>query len=160
MFERRFPINILALDPGLSLGWASLCNGRIESGTHLFNLGRGDSAGMRFLRFRSWLVDMLTMTKPTLVTFERAHLRGGFATDLLVGMTSRIQEECASRGIECEAVHSATLKKFATGSGRGDKGGMMKHASIRFGRNVADDNEADALCLLDLAMKTYEGPKP
>lgn len=150
-------MNILTLDVGTKTGWASLYQGHVESGVHEFSLGRGDSPGMRFLRFRSFLVDMLTMTKPDLVTYERAHMRGGFATDLLVGMTSRVQEECAVRNINCEAVHSGTLKKFATGSGRAQKDAMRRHASIRFDRNVESDDEADALCLLDLAMKTTGG---
>jgi len=148
-------MNILAIDCGTKTGWASWSNGHLESGVHEFSLARGDSPGMRFLRFRSFLVDMVTMTKPDLVTYERAHMRGGFATDLLVGLTTRIQEECAARRINCEAVHSATLKKAACGSGRADKAAMLKAASERFGRVVTSDDEADALCLLDLAMKTF-----
>lgn len=148
-------MNILAIDPGTKTGWASLYQGHVESGVHEFALGRGDSPGMRFLRFRSFLTDLLTMTKPELVTYERAHMRGGFATDLLVGMTSRIQEECAARGINCEAVHSATLKKGVAGSGRADKGAIMRCMSEEFGRRITDDNEADALGLLWLAMKTF-----
>jgi Holliday junction resolvasome RuvABC endonuclease subunit len=150
-------MNILAIDPGTKTGWASLYQGHVESGVHEFSLGRGDSPGMRFLRFRSFLVDMLMMTKPELVIYERAHMRGGFATDLLVGMTSRVQEECAARSINYEAVHSATLKKFAAGSGRAQKDLMKAHASTRFGRNIESDDEADALCLLDMAMKTFGG---
>jgi Holliday junction resolvasome RuvABC endonuclease subunit len=150
-------MNILAIDPGTKTGWASLYQGHVESGVHEFSLGRGDSPGMRFLRFRSFLVDMLTMTKPELVVYEQAHMRGGFATDLLVGMTSRVQEECAARSINYEAIHSTTLKKFAAGSGRAQKDLMKAHASIRFGRNIISDDEADALCLLDMAMKTFGG---
>lgn len=146
-------MNLLAIDPGTRLGWASFAHGHVESGVHEFALGRGDSPGMRFLRFRNWLADMLTMAKPELVIFERPHMRGGFATDLLVGFVTRIQEACAERGIECQAVHSATLKKSACGSGRADKSMMVKAASERFGKPVTDDNEADALNLLWLAMQ-------
>ena len=99
------------------------------------------------------LVDIITMTAPGLVIYERAHMRGGFATDLLVGFTTRIQETCAEKGIECEAVHSATLKKGVTGSGRADKGAIMRCMSEEFGRRITDDNEADALGLLWLAMQ-------
>lgn len=146
-------MNLLAIDPGTHCGWASLSNGHVESGVHDFALGRGDSPGMRFLRFRNWLADMLTMTKPGRVIYERAHMRGGFATDLLVGLTTRIQEMCAEKGIECEAIHSATLKKGVTGSGRADKGAIMRVMSEEFGRKITDDNEADALGLLWMAMK-------
>ena len=145
--------SILAIDPGTHCGWASFHKGHIESGVHDFALGRGDSPGMRFLRFRNWLADILTMSAPQLVVYERPHLRGGYATDLLVGFVTRIQEACAERGIECEAVHSATLKKGVTGSGRADKGAVMRVVSEEFGRKVTDDNEADALGLLWIAMK-------
>ena len=149
-------MNILALDCGTKTGWASSFAGHIESGTHDFTPARGDSPGMRFLRFRSWLKDMFSMTDPALVIYERAHMRGGYATDLLVGFTTRIQEECAEQGVECEAVHTATLKKAATGSGRADKAAMIAVAEERFGRTTVDDNEADALCLLWYAMREHK----
>jgi len=148
-------MNILAIDPGTRLGWSSLFKGYVESGVHEFRLDRGDSPGIRFLRFRAWLVDMLAMTNPELVVFERPHMRGGYATDLLVGLVTRIQEECAARRIECEAIHSATLKKHATGSGRADKAAMLKSAREEWGKHITDDNEADARWILDWAIKKY-----
>ena len=149
-------MNILAIDPGTRCGWASFYAGHVESGTHEFPLPRGCSPGLRFLRFRSWLADMIRMSQPDLIVYERPHLRGGYAVDLLVGFTSRIQEACAEAGIECEAVHSATLKKAATGSGRADKRAMLEAASERFGKRIDDDNEADALMLLWLAMREHK----
>ena len=151
-------MNILAIDPGTKTGWAALYKGHIESGTHEFTTARGSSPGLRFLRFRSWLADMFRMTEPDLVVYERPHMRGGYATDLLVGFTTRIQEECAdpSRNIECEAVHTATLKKATTGSGRAGKDEMAAVAEERFGKSVEDDNEADALCLLWYAMQEHK----
>ena len=146
-------MNILALDLGTRTGYASFVNGRVESGVQDFALGRGDSHGMRFIRFNRWLTEMIALTMPALITYERPHLRGGFATDLLVGFATRVQERCAEAGIECEAVHSATLKKAATGSGRAAKDAMIAVAEERFGKRVASDDEADALCLLWMAMK-------
>ena len=146
-------MNLLSIDPGTSCGWASLSAGRVESGVHQFSLGRGDSPGMRFIRFNSWLSEMIALGKPELIIYERPHLRGGYATDLLVGFATRIQEACAVTGIECEAVHSATLKKSACGSGRADKAMMILKARERFSKDVTSDDEADALNLLWLAME-------
>ena len=146
-------MNILAIDPGTHCGWASFDGERVESGVHEFRLGRGDSPGMRFLQFNAWLAEMIALVKPTLIVFERPHLRGGYATDLLVGFTTRIEERCAEAGLECHAVHSATLKKAATGSGRADKLGMMRAMSERYGRTIDNDNEADALGLLWVTMQ-------
>jgi Holliday junction resolvasome RuvABC endonuclease subunit len=146
-------VNLLAIDPGISCGWASFSAGRVESGVHEFELGRGDSPGIRFLHFNSWLSDMIALVKPNLIIFERPHMRGGYATDLLVGFVTRIEEKCAVCGIEHQAIHSATLKKSVCGSGRADKAAMIRAASERFGRPIESDDEADALGLLWVAMK-------
>ena len=88
-----------------------------------------------------------------LIIYEMPHFRGGPATDVLVGMATRIQEFGALYGIEYTPVHSATLKKFATGSGRASKESMLSRAREEWGEHVIDDNEADALFLMDYARK-------
>jgi len=148
-------MNILAIDTGTHCGWASCVNGQVESGVQHFELGRGDSPGVRFMHFRSWLELMMLRISPELVIYERPLLFGGYATDLLVGFVTRIQEECARRGIEHQAVQVSTLKKAATGSGRAAKAAMIKAASEYFGREIKDDNEADALMLLWIAMEEH-----
>ena len=147
---------ILAFDFGSRTGWAALSDGHIESGVQVFDLSRGESSGMRFIRFRKWLEEILRLIQPGLCVYEAAHHRGGFATEFLVGMTTRLQETCAEKGIEYAAVHSATLKKFATGSGRADKSAMMKRAAVLFpDRRIEDDNESDALMLLEYARAKF-----
>ena len=148
-------MNILTIDCGTKTGWASLVNGRIESGVQYFSLKRGESKGIRFLRFNTWLVGMLELVKPYVVVYEMAHFRGGSATEILVGMTTRIEEFCESKSIEYSSVHSATLKKFATGSGRASKQDMMKMASQFFAKVVDSDDEADALLILAWAREEY-----
>ena len=56
----------------------------------------------------------------------------------------------AKYNIETMPVHTATLKKFATGNGRASKEDMVK-AAIQRGWNPVDDNEADAILLLEYA---------
>jgi len=140
---------ILALDCGTHTGWAFGDGSRIESGVQVFDLKRGESPGMRYIRFNAWLQEIFDLLEPDLVAFEMAHHRGGAATELMAGMTTRILEACADRGINHTSVHSATLKKFATGSGRADKEAMKKRASKIAGRLIISDDEADALCLLE-----------
>ena len=150
-------MNIIAIDCGGSLGWASLCDGRLESGVQVFDLKRGESPGMRFLRFNFWLVYIIKAVKPKLIGFEAAHHRGGAATDLLVGMTTRIIEACALNGIEHAAVHSSTIKKSMAGKGNASKDEMIAKARLLYPLvNIADDNEADALLLLAYLVKEYE----
>ena len=151
---------ILALDLATKTGWAMRQNGQIISGVQDFSLKRGDSPGMRYLYFMAWLQQFskLEMTsvygteqiKPTIV-YEQPHMRGGHATEVLAGLVATLQAFCSSFGIEHTAVHTATLKKFATGSGRADKAGMILYAKGKLGHDPIDDNEADAVCLLHYA---------
>ena len=62
-----------------------------------------------------------------------------------------MQESCARHSIEHAGVHSATLKKWTTGKGNADKTAMIEADARRFGVPVTDDNEADALALLEYA---------
>lgn len=149
-------MNILAIDPGGRCGWSSLVDNRIESGVQEFSLRRGESKGMRFLRFNTWFKGMLELIKPHIVVYEMAHMRGGHATEVLLGMTTRIEEFCEEKNIEYSSVHSATLKKFATGSGKANKEAMIKAAMSAFGKAVEDDNEADSLMLLKYAREEFD----
>jgi len=158
-------VNVLALDLGTKTGWALSEGGRIESGVQTFDVKRGESPGMRFLRFNRWLDEThavyhraaLALGKESgrldLIVYEQTHNRGGAATEVAAGFATRVQEFCARLSIEHAAVHSATLKKFTTGSGRGDKAGMFA-AALAHGwiTGQPDDNEVDAVCLLHYAL--------
>ena len=172
-------MNILALDLGTRTGWALSESGRIESGVQVCDVKRGESPGMRFVRFNRWLQEATDNHDPNapavstdgtlyyrprvdIIVYEQAHHRGGAATEVAAGFATRVQEFCARHGIEHAAVHSATLKKFTTGSGRGDKTVMFRAAlakgwlsgtrAIVEDRPLVDDNEVDAICLLHYAL--------
>lgn len=148
-------MNILTIDCGTKTGWASFIDGHFESGVQDFSLKRGESKGIRFLRFNTWFNAMLKLTKPDVVVYEMAHFRGGHATEILVGMTTRIEEFCENNNIEYSSIHSGTLKKFATGKGNASKADMIKMAGQFFAKVVESDDEADALLMLKWAMKEF-----
>lgn len=157
-------MNVLALDLGTHTGWALRRHGAvgaaIESGVQVFDLRRGESPGMRYMRFRRWLGEMGqdTAAHGLLIAYEAAHHRGGAATELLCGLTTRVHEWAAQHPwSEHQAVHSATLKKWATGRGNADKEAMRRAMVDRgwwapiaheHGRAPIDDNEVDAVVLL------------
>ena len=146
-------MKILALDLATKTGWALRSNGHVESGVQVFDLKRGESPGMRFVRFRRWLYQMLeSFEAGDVVAFEQAHHRGGAATQLCVGMSTRVLEACAELGLEHTSVHSATLKKFATGSGRASKEEMLATARARW-PEVKTHDEADARHLLQYVVE-------
>lgn len=201
-------MRILAIDAGKHCGWATWDGQHLESGVQTFDLKRGESPGMRFLWFRTWLaivgrhlgdckvcagMGILNYAENTnqepaahqclacagtgripgqhVIVYEQPHHRGGHATEVLVGMTTRIQEFAAEIGAEHAAVHTGTLKKWATGNGRAGKADMIEAAkrwlwneSFVPHRDLAaylaepmDDNEADALLLLAWARENLEG---
>ncbi len=149
-------MKILALDTATKTGWCLLENGRIvESGVQDFTKKRGESNGMMFLRFRKWLTDMVLDYDPELVIYEQAHHRGGASTEIGVNLTGRVQEICAGHKINFTTIHTATLKKFATGSGRGEKQAIMDRAELYLNRKPIDDNEADAVMMALYADNEY-----
>jgi Holliday junction resolvasome RuvABC endonuclease subunit len=157
---RRAVVNILALDLGTRTGWALSENGRIESGVQVCDVKRGESPGMRYVRFNRWL-DEITWDRTRshdqrrvgLVVYEAAHHRGGAATEILSGMATRVLEMCARYPMEHASVHSATLKKFVTGRGNADKTQVARYAVLKqWATDGMDDNEVDALCLLRYAL--------
>ena len=151
---------ILALDLATHTGWALGWETARESGVQVFDVKRGESPGMRYVRFRRWLVDLVFSHLPegmaeledvALIVYEQAHQRGGAATEVAAGFTTRVQEFCAEHGLEHAAVHSGTLKKYATGKGNAKKPDMLAAARTKLGYAGSDDNEADALWLLQYA---------
>lgn len=152
-------MKILALDCATKTGWCLLDeNGKIiESGVQSFEKRRGESNGLVFLRFRNWLGKLIEFRPDGigLLVYERAHMRGGAATELCVGLQTRVQEVAAERSIESLPVPSTTLKKWATGSGNANKVDMMIASKKYLGRPPEDDNEADAVLLAQYAHSEY-----
>lgn len=139
---------ILALDTGTKTGW---CIGS-TSGVQVFDLKRGESVGMRFLRFRAWLTEIVCLAGGVaVICYEQAHHRGGHATQVAVGFITEILTFSALHKIETMPVHSGTLKKFATGSGVAKKPDMITAARAH-GYAPTDDNEADACLLYEYAV--------
>ena len=155
-------MKILALDLGTKTGWAfsdAKDIKRVYSGMQDFSLKRGESPGMRLLSFDKWIYEMLAKHKPKMVGYEMPHQRGGHSTQLLLSMLGILHVACEKAGIEYASVHSATLKKSATGSGKASKEEMIRIAVVKFSREIIDDNEADALHILAWARNTFEKEK-
>src|SRR2546426_10309836 len=107
-------LTVLALDLAPRTGWALQENGRFESGVAVFDVKRGESPGMRYLRFRRWLeeagaraaVIVYEQTVPASTRFSSASTR-----EIAAGFATRVQEYCAARGIDHAPVYPSTLKK-------------------------------------------------
>ena len=153
-------MKILGIDPGLKCGWSIIdaeTNLVTDSGVEDFSKKRGESNGLVFLRFRKWLERMVDFAGPRLqlIVYEQAHHRGGYATELGVGLMTRIQEVAAVHKIHYASVHTATLKKWATGHGHADKELMMKESVRYLGREPVSDDEADSVLIAFWGMEEY-----
>jgi Holliday junction resolvasome RuvABC endonuclease subunit len=146
-------VNLLALDMSTKTGWAT--NAGRQSGVQVFDVRRGESPGMRFLRCRAWLNEIWKLLggKIDVICYEQAHHRGGAATACCVGLVTTVLAFAAEHNIETMPVHTGQLKKWATGKGNAGKPQMIQTAKAR-GWSPADDNEADAQLLLEYAIET------
>ena len=149
---------ILALDLGTHTGWAlHHLDGTVVSGTAHFKPGRFEGGGMRFLRFRRWLTELLTDTGGlSAIYFEEVRRHAGVdAAHVYGGLMAHLTAWCEHHNIPYQGVPVGTIKKHATGKGNASKEEMLAAASRR-GYAPIDDNEADALALLHWAVETQE----
>jgi hypothetical protein len=147
---------LLALDLGQKTGWAVRnADGAIASGTVEFKPGRFEGGGMVFLRFRAWLQEVdETAGGIGAVYFEEVRFHHGVtAAHAYGGFLAHLTAWAEMFKIPYRGVPVGTIKRHATGRGNADKEAVI--AAVRaLGFDPADDNEADALALLDWALKT------
>jgi len=151
-------VNILALDLATKTGWASKYNNYFCSGVQDFSLRRGESPGMKFLRFRRWLEELTAISSYDVIIYEQAisgRTANANVAQTAFGFAAIVQEICAQNAIEHTTVHASTLKKHATGKGNAKKDAMIIAAKEKWPDiQIIDDNHADALHILDYALKT------
>ena len=153
------PSAVLALDLGTTTGWAmGLTDGTVVSGTMAFRPGRYEGGGMRYLRFRSWLDEMLRQA-PDLgaVYFEEVRRHAGTdAAHIYGGFLAHLSAWCEQRRMPYQGVPVGAIKRHVTGKGNADKQAVIAAVTAR-GFTVADDNEADAIAILLWATETAGG---
>lgn len=141
---------VLSLDLATQTGWAYSSAGLVTSGSEGFHLKKKDGAGVRFLKFRSWLREQMEIIKPELVVFEEVmRWSSGAAAKCYCGLLAILMTECEARAIPYKGVHVGTIKKSATTKGNATKDQMIQ-AAVALGYAPTDDNEADAIHLLHL----------
>ena len=150
---------ILALDLGTTTGWAvRTAEGVILSGTVSFRPSRYDGGGMRYLRFRSWLEELVEDAGGlAAVWFEEVRRHAGTdAAHVYGGMLATLTTWCETRTIAYQGVPVGTIKRHVSGKGNASKEAVIAAIRAR-GFKPADDNEADALAILLWAIETAGG---
>lgn len=141
-------MNILALDIATKTGWKTAT----ASGVWNLKPNRGESEGMRVVRFKSKVREIITLEGITLVSYERP--AGMHKASIMVAseMVGVLKDLCIEMGVELACYSASEIKKFATGKGNANKELMVK-AAQSLGFNPQDDNEADAIHLFYLSKK-------
>lgn len=148
-------MKILAIDPGTHCGWALYADGVTASGVWNLRGGRFEGGGMRFVRLQQYLEAIGPVDQ---VYFEevRRHL-GTDAAHIYGGIIAVLAAHCEHRGIPYAGIPVGTVKKRATGKGNADKDAMLAAARARWPeQTVLDDNQADALWILETAMRAMQ----
>lgn len=149
-------MRILAIDPGTNCGYAWTDNGIIhvaQAGTWNLKPQRHEGGGMRYVRLEHYIRQI----SPGMIYYEevRRH-KGTDAAQIYGGIVAVIQTFCESgtdRKIPYAGIPVGTIKKWATTKGNAGKPAMIEAAADRFGYTGTDDNTADALWLLDYALR-------
>lgn len=160
-------MHVLALDIGSRCGWAHSAG---YSGTWDLSVRRDESSGMRLVRLEGKLLELCRTLGVELIAFEASRqIRHGRAVAVLGEIQGLVKSFCHRYTSRCEAYDKpdgcgieylgrspAEIKKHATGKGNADKAAVLAAARARWPQ-VASEDEADALWLLDLVSKELQG---
>jgi Holliday junction resolvasome RuvABC endonuclease subunit len=150
--------NVLALDLGTKTGFALRVNGKITGGTLKLRHDRAAS-GARFLDFRIWLTRIIKIQDIRGVFFERVYAhKGTEAAHVYGGFMYALAAVCEELRVKCRGFDVGSIKKHATGKGNATKAEVIAAMRDR-GFDPGDDNEADALAILCLALETNDLPR-
>lgn len=138
---------ILALDPATKFGWAISTD---IYGVWDLTTRRDQSQGFKLLRFRAMLDEVCKLNNVSTIAYEKPGGRNYAALVLHSKLVGEIEKYCEENDIEYKGYSAGDIKKFATGKGNSGKPAMIEAAQERLGYEGNDDNEADALWILEL----------
>lgn len=144
---------ILALDQASNCGW---CCGDDSHGVWDLRTLRDESSGMKWIRFKTKLKEIISAENIELIVYER--VAGQHASSLIhaAKMVAIVETLCEELGIEYAAFSAKEIKSWATGKGNASKELMIKAAHDNYGYKGSDDNEADAILIYQMAKAYYK----
>lgn len=153
-------MRVLAIDPGTLCGWAlGTCEADVMVGHWTLRPSRYESSGMKYVKFANSLAELLDgeATRPDLVLYEEVRKHKGVdAAHAYGGFTAVLQQECIARKIEYGTMTVGEIKRHVTGIGNAKKKLVQQAIMAMYPRvMVKTDDEADALAIWSLGVKTY-----
>lgn len=154
-------MRILALDPATRTGFCYQGESDRISGTWDLSTRRDESTGMKLLRLESKLVEFAKLGVD-LIVFEAARHAMPRMQGALVHqakLQAIIERFAERRQINARGYSPSEIKAYATGKGNSGKDAVIEAVRKRFDYAGDDNNEADAIALLELARSTYDVPE-
>jgi hypothetical protein len=115
---------VIGLDLATTTGWAVSFCGIVTSGTISFKGGRFEGGGMRFLRLRKWLREMIETEKPAAVCYEelRRHMSPTLRTST-AGCSPSCEPSVRQRKFPYAGIVGTIERPLLPGKGNADKAG-------------------------------------
>lgn len=159
-FGKRHARTVVGIDP--SATGTAIAFLDIDTGAHVAYRYKTKETGVRRLSgIRTFVKDRLMMAKLTSASIPHVCMEGyGFASQKghTLGEVGGVIKVALLDALGTTSpaayptiVAPTTAKKFATGSGKGDKNQVLLAIYKRWGVEFADDNEADAFVLAQFA---------
>lgn len=147
----------LSLDLGTFMGWASYDNGKYEYGTVNFSIEPySENMILKSFQLKKWLQQKINSLSPEIIVYEQVLTHKGYkANKTYNSFENTVSANCLLSQIPMKAVPVTRIKKFAAGSGAAPKSEMIE-AVKRMGHMPKDDNQADALALLEYTINHQE----
>lgn len=138
---------LLSLDVATKTGWKTAS----ASGVWDLKPNRGESEGMRVVRFKSKVRELIVLEGITIISYERPagmHKGSIMVASEMIGV---LKDLCIELNVDLACYSASEIKKHATGKGNANKDAMIAKA-VELGFNPKDDNEADAIHLYNLSV--------
>ncbi|MEN6536480.1 MAG: hypothetical protein ABFD89_22685 [Bryobacteraceae bacterium] len=150
--------SILGIDPGTHCGWAVRgTNGEMTAGVWQLKGGRHEGGGMRFVRLRLYLRQVLLAHDIDMVFYEEVRRHKGVdAAHIYGGIIAVISSLCEEDEIPYAGIPVGRIKQQATSKGNANKEAMVAAAEAQWPDAVIeDDNEADARWIAETGFFLY-----
>ena len=149
--DGHFPL--LAIDPGTQCGWASIADAGADVASGVVIM-EGGNTGAAMATAERRFASMIEVYEPALVYVENGIIPKHMdrrSTMKLFGFRCILEMVAHRRGIPVRTFEPRDIKWQIAGSRSADKAAMIR-AVEQLGYSPSDDNEADAIAILECAM--------
>ena len=158
-------MDILAFDLATQAGWARYAPaGAVRFGSFRMP-STGPAVGLFLATFQKRIAPLVDEA-PDAIVFEAPWVGPNTSQDTarkLMCLAGFLEYECHRLNIRCFEVNNASVRKFFCGKGRAPRAeikDLVMHACLARGWSPHNDDEADALAVLDFALHKFDVDVP